>query len=582
MKQLSRRSMLLACSLLIIAVCLITYLPVLTHEIMLDDHAFVTPKGIQSFYSDFRSYFTQADDQHYIPLYNLMNVALFKQAGSSFFLYLFNLLLFTVDALLIFFCILSLSQRMVISLLTSLIFIVHPMSAEMVQHITFNNVLITIALMLAGLMMLNMFIDRQKKVFYGLSILCVIVALLFLETSLSFVFYAAAMLFFLKRKSIQETLKISAPFIAVNVLFIVLWAVVASHKAHVLESKLLDQGSVIDLAANFFHLCVWHVSNLVAPRDVVFMYNTPPLTQGIILWCLGLVMSAGFIAAAAMYFKRSLESFALTVFVSGYLITLPAVITRPEMGYIFEPYWVAFSTIGFFFFVLLLGARVSVYLPRWFTMSTVGVIVILFFVQTQRINAIASTELSYCENWVRKTPTNSMPRWVLGEYYHQYATIPIPKEFHQLIIQIIDDYLKNGQQAKAKRLIERLSTAELTPVEHKDLIIRTAVMYYKSGEQIQGQALLEQFFEQMKRPEHFIELAQVFEKAQVHTIAIDILKHCRARFSGYKEAYLFEGVILGNQDRYQEAVSVWSQGLTLDPTDQRFIQNIAKAKIIRG
>ena len=45
----------------------------------------------------------------------------------------------------------------------------------------------------------------------------------------------------------------------------------------------------------------------------------------------------------------------------------------------------------------------------------------------------------------------------------------------------------------------------------------------------------------------------------------------------YKEAYLEAGTLLGNLGQYDKAVHIWELGSRIDPSDQRFKNDIAKA-----
>jgi len=74
--------------------CLFSYSGSLSNGFMLDDYKFVSGE-IGHQFPTFLSYFTNTVNQHYTPLYPLINVALFKYfAGTPSVLHCISILLF--------------------------------------------------------------------------------------------------------------------------------------------------------------------------------------------------------------------------------------------------------------------------------------------------------------------------------------------------------------------------------------------------------------------------------------------------------------------------------------------------------
>ena len=326
--------------ILLLILCAVTYGHVLTHHWMMDDFSFLDQNNIPSLYPHFRDFFIKSSDQHYDPFYNLINVSLFRNYHCPRFLYLINLGLFYTNCLLLFYFVLGISRNFSLAVLTSVFFCVHPMSGEILQHITLNNILLAASLILLGLLSFNRYLIRGNNInFYIGSVFFLFLALMCHEISLLFVMDAASMAYILTKRGLRETFKICVPFFLVEVLFFVLWFVLAGPKAFLLQNIQKYQMGFWDFSANYFHLIIWYISNLFVPRDIVFMYNMPPLKDFIWLWNLFFLGILSVFSFLLFYFKKSIESFALIIFFSGFIIVIPAFAARPDAGFVFEPYW---------------------------------------------------------------------------------------------------------------------------------------------------------------------------------------------------------------------------------------------------
>jgi tetratricopeptide (TPR) repeat protein len=566
------------CFMLLI-LCSVTYGHVLTHHFMMDDFSFLDPKNIPAFYPHFTDFFTKSSDQHYDPLYNLINVSLFRYFPWPFPLYFINLGLFYSNCVLLFFLVFQISKNFFVAILTSTFFCIHPMSGEIIQHITLNNILLSTSLMLAGLLFFYKYLTQKNNInFYIVSIFILFLALLCHEICMLFVLYAAFMAFILKKFSLRETIKICVPFFLVEVLFFILWLVLAAPKAFLSRNIQEFHLSFWDLSANYFHLIIWYISNLFFPRDIVFMHNAPPLKDFIWLWNLFFWGFLSGFLALLFYFRRSLDSFALVLFFSGFFIAVPAFAARPDMGFVFEPYWLYFSSVGFYLFIILIFFKIKDNINRSLWVIFLPIIFMYFFIQTQQLNLTASTQRSYCENWLRQSPGNTIPAGILAQEYI-LNNIDIPLEFFPPMLSMADVYLKNGHWETAFKLISKLSSLDLSFDQRQGLLFRTAVAYYKSGHPDKGQNI---FGKVLHSSFDYIQLSYIFYQAGEDDIALDILKGCRSVYPRYKEAYLLEGTILANQKHYVESIHLWEQGSKIDPTDERFRTNIENAmKFIR-
>ena len=133
--------------ILLFIVCMIGHAGVLSHPFMIDDPYFLNAQGTSNLYPHFIDFFIKNQSTHYIPFNFLLNVSLFHVFKEPSPLYALNIMLFYINGLLLFFFINLISKNREIALLTSVIFCIHPMSAEILQHITWNIILVQFALL---------------------------------------------------------------------------------------------------------------------------------------------------------------------------------------------------------------------------------------------------------------------------------------------------------------------------------------------------------------------------------------------------------------------------------------------------
>ena len=276
---------------------------------------------IFAFYKNSGDFFVKSFDQHYAPLHYLINVGLFQLFQKPLPLYLINLMLFYMDCLLMFLLIYFISDQFIAALWTTVIFVIHPMTGEILQHITRSSIFVQNIFLESGLLFLYLYSKHHRNIlYYFLSLLMVFLALFCQETALLFPLYAAALLFFLTDFQLKRIIKVIMPFIFLDFLFIGLWLLVVNPHIHLEGMNILHPGFFWSTCANFSHIFFWYLSNLFVPHNIVYMCSMRPLASFIWLWNL---LFFGFLTGCGLfifcYLKKSLESFALVLFLTGFV-----------------------------------------------------------------------------------------------------------------------------------------------------------------------------------------------------------------------------------------------------------------------
>jgi tetratricopeptide (TPR) repeat protein len=561
--------------------CVITYGDTLSHQFMIDDHAFLQGK-IAYFYHGLGDFFTKPYDQHYSPIHYLLNGTLFQLFHKPLPFYLINLGLFYINCVLLFFFVYLVSKNYAAALLTTIVFCVHPMTGDVLQHITFNILFLQTIFIESAMILLYLYAKENRPIFYYiLSVVMVFLALLCHELTFLFPFYAMSLLFFLTDLKFKKIIKILLPFIFLDLLSIILWLSTVNSQVHVEKLNILSPEFLWNTCANFSHLCFWYLSNLFYPQNIVFMCNMPPLGNSICLWNLGLLaFLIGCFISVVFYFKRSLESFALVLFLMGFIYPFFASLIRfeHEGQWEFAPHWVYFFSVGFYLWIVLILLKLRARLKKSLYVCLWGALVASCFLSTWTINRVSRTEISYCENWIRKFPDNTIAMNLVANFYRNNINYNMPLDLVSDMFNMVDMYLKYNHPKEALELIKNLSSSKISLAQKEEISYKLAAYHCKNGLNPQCEELINRIMGANKGPDLYMQLSYAFYKSGADQAAINLLKQCKESYPEFKESYLLLGVILANKGLYKESIDFWKQGLTIDPTDQRFVLNINNAK----
>ncbi len=577
---------------LLLLLCVMTYGDILSHKFMIDERIYVKSSYAQeriyldpsstvfTKYQHWADYFTKPSGHHYVPFNYVLNVGLFRLFQTPFPLYLVNLLLFYINVGLFFVLVYLLARDLLTASCAAVLFCVHPMTGDILQHITFNIILTQTIFLQAGLIFLYLYAEKKSTVLsYYFSLLMMFLALFCQETTFLFPLYAAALLFFLTDTPVPRIIRLMVPYVLLSLLLAVLWMLMANPVLHLENVKTFHPRFFWILTANFSHVFFWYLSNLMVPRNIVFMCNLPPLNDSIWIWN---VLFYGFLAgcAATIYaFKISLESFALVLFLTGFIFAFPASQTRPAMGVVFEPYWLYFSSMGFYLLFVLLLLRLRKYLSKFLFLGLLSAIFLFYFTSTLNLNIMSRTERSYAENWLRKFPGNSIATNIVTSYYFNHQDIPIPSDLVPDLLNQVYDYIKDNVP-ETSELIKRIAMGKISAAQREELSYQLAAYQCKAGPHARCGELINGIIGPNKVPYVFMKLGYSFYKSGADKAAINLLEHCIDLYPRYKEPYLLIGVILGNDDHYAESIDFWKRGLVIDPSDSRFTSSIIQATIL--
>lgn len=462
-------------ALFLICFSFFVYYPVLSHHFMIDDFGFTNTEVMFDFFQSWTDFFTKSINRHYEPIFNLWNTYLFQIIPVAMPFYFINIVLISLSSFLSYILINQLCLNWRISLLTAALFIIHPLTAISMQHILINSIILSTIFMQLSLICLIQSFEHPRKVLnYLLSLIFFIMALLTQEISILFPFYVIALLWF-RFHHIKTIFKITFPYIVVSIAHLILWFYIVGPNARLAHNFQEFNLDIWTYFAGLANVISWYVKRLFFPDGIVFIFNHIHFHQNIRQWNL-LFWSSLFIIIYLIffYFKKRIESLALLVFLGGFLICIPVSTSRYWLGFIIEPNWFFFSSIGFYLFLSLTLFKLKTHIHSNLFLILVAAIFFYFNFYTQRINFIAREEFIYCEHWLRYSPQNLLPMVRLAYYYGNSDLLDIPDTFIPQFISRIDAYTKLAPKSDAIKLIKKLLTYPINDSDRQRLLQKLA------------------------------------------------------------------------------------------------------------
>lgn len=412
----------------LIFLCLFTYQCSLNNEFMMDDFSvlFAIPKGFENIPKALD--FTDTT-MYYRPVSNLMRLfssTLFPT--DPFYFHAFGLILFSIHVALIFFLIRALFKNTYVAFATAALYAVHPINGVAGNYSTGQEIaLFAIWLDLSALLLAHYLDDGRKKSFYFGSIGFFILALLSQEVSLSFVFIPVLIVLQLRKTgSFGDAVKICLPYAAVAAVYVLFRAFLVTK---IIERTVsYTQTMQVDIPVylnSVFGLITWYLQQLVFPSEIVLAKTMLPQTSGFLLKVVILVLA---VILAFVYFRRRWRGnpvlFGLLWFLSGFIPLFAVALIFSYGGFMVEPHWFFYSSIGFFimvgFFAEYLFLAAKTFWPKTLvTLACLSCFYALFSV-TQIYNGIWRTQKSYCQHWVSVSPHHYFPNfWLAKSYFRE-------------------------------------------------------------------------------------------------------------------------------------------------------------------
>ncbi|MBF0522110.1 MAG: tetratricopeptide repeat protein [Candidatus Omnitrophica bacterium] len=345
----------------------------------------------------------------------------------------FNLFLFYLCGLALFFFWLDVTGKRILAFLGSLFFLVHPMNGFVVNYITTNVFAVQF---LFQIIALAFFLKARKTPtrsfrYDVLALLAYCSACLCHESAMILPLYLLATFWILKKKSFLESLKACRYYFLLFVLQLLFRFKFSSVQGSLIDKIPVLHINLFEYIATFLKLIFWYFSNLVFPHNIVLFWLTWPVRDHLLLWNLGFVALA--IAAVYLFFylrQRSMfAGWSWAMLMIGIVPVTIGCFIRSQSGLTIEPHWLFFPSIGFF--ALLAMSCLWLYQKR---SKILGLTVIIFLALSflfisRAMNEVWKTPKSYSLYWLKQVPNyKSINFWLAGAYLEE-KNLELAKEY---------------------------------------------------------------------------------------------------------------------------------------------------------
>ena len=261
-------------SFILFVLCLFSYGNVFHHQFLLDDNYLIFDEGGIKDIDSNGYFFTHDFRGFYRPLGSVavkFCYTLFKANPAGY--HCVNLFFFFLICLLFFVILKILSKDGKLALLTSCLYLVHPMENALVNYKSFISLSVFIIHMQISTILFLKYLDKRKGYFYFPSLFFYFLALLSHEMSFMLPGYLFLITYFLKNLRFREWGRVFLPYGLVFAFFMFL----RSHISHLrpIDNVFHAGLSLLQHTATLADLIFWYISKLFFPQNILFIWDSP-------------------------------------------------------------------------------------------------------------------------------------------------------------------------------------------------------------------------------------------------------------------------------------------------------------------
>lgn len=494
-------------ALFLFVLCIALFAPTLDHPFMMDDKSqivrneFLFDAGfLQVDY--FNSNSSKVGGKEYIvfrPITQALNALPAYFFGKDPFAYrVINLLLFYLACLSVYELLNLIFKNFHLSLLTTVLFCIHPINGVLVNYITATGYSVLILSVNLALMCFLWAQQTNKKRYFVASMALFLVALLCHETAIAFPLYLGAILFFVQRQSLKKVIISCLPFVVILAQYFFFRQYYAPYAVS-LSARLDFIGiTFMEFMASYSQCVFWYVKALFFLDDIVLMWASPAIKNDLVLWIFGLL--GGFVASAylILFRLRDEKVFGLSWFVVGLIPVVLACLSRPSQGVIIEPHWLFFSSIGFCILVATIILKVYRQTHRIFGIFIGILLFITYGLSTLSYNELWASETKYCHYMLDLSPQMRLTTFWLADAYVQEGDLRKAQHYYSKSLRghksdwevyvnlgFIEGSLGNTE--KARRLYQRAMMLDPKAAQPRNNL---ASIYIEQGKYSKAEKLL--------------------------------------------------------------------------------------------
>ncbi|MFC1807328.1 tetratricopeptide repeat protein [Candidatus Omnitrophota bacterium] len=593
----TRRVTTIVLMLVVIIAGSLVYINSLKGEFIWDDHYLVAQNLFLRDISSLPKIFTEGIiagagkvSFSYRPMQIVTYMVDYSIARNSVLVYhISNLVFHLVVGCLIFWLVDALFDKRILSFMTSLLFIVHPIHTEAVSYISGRADMLAGIGILTALICYIRFINLGSFRYIYLSIFAYVFALLARENSFILLGLFFGYHYIFKKRANGKVLGV---FICVTLTYAALRAtLLVSSVTHLSEL----QHSLFERIPGLFVAISRYLMLLIAPFNLhmeygnkVFSILDPRAIAGVII----------FISSIALVIKKRGENAILSFGILWFFVTLiPHSNIYPLTAYMAE-HWLYLPSIGFFLVVANAGYRLSVYgfrkstdrepntehrKPNLYILAAMVLLITFYSVRTIQQNKYWQNSISFYERTLRYAPESWKVYNDLGFAYYNAGK---PKESISLYkkamglqpgeIDIYNNmaiaYRALGDEKEAVKLYRKI--IKLDP-EYDLAYYNLGNYHYDQGER---RAAIELYLKALsinsRNAKSYFNLGNAYRDIQDNTKAIEAYKNAIKIDPGYPYPYNNLGIIYYNLGKDQEALKLYEKALSIDKNYAQAYNNL--------
>jgi len=381
-----------------------------------DDSIFLSDEEINTFDS-LTSNFLYVKGQHYSPVYSLVNTTIFKYGYNyPWLLKSFNIFLFSISAFCFYLLVLYTANNRKLSLLSAVLFLLHPINTNNLIVIPANFIFIYVSLVILVIFTYDKYLLSFRYCWFILSISLYVLALLTFEGAILLPAYLLILFFFIKKKSIKESFLRIIPFVLIALFYLYIWniATAGSKIPFGYRAKFLG----IDFGCyvwTLFKLFIWYAYNLIIPSSVVHIKNIIPDCHEYWIGIKAiLIIFLIAILCLRLRNKNNIYHFYFWWIIAGFVLFPPASLAHYYMGLVIEPHWFYLSSIGWFVLCSSILLQLKKYCHRVLWYLFIFVIGLYLFAFNQQYMRRSLSSKEYNEFWAQNTTDNPIPKFTLA------------------------------------------------------------------------------------------------------------------------------------------------------------------------
>lgn len=398
-------------------VCLLTYWNSLHNGFFIDDYTLLLNNPVIT-HPDFLQLNPNNNIGYvyYRPVLHFLcqlSFSLFGQQAEGY--QALNLSIFIAICLSLYHLVMRMFGNKTAAILSGLLMAVHPINGILVNYkITAAHGLLILAFNLSLLALLKE--NKPKATDYVTGGLWFIAALLCHEVAIAYPFFLAAALIISRKNTFAEAFRTTLPSVLILGAYLMIRSYYLRHDLFNGMSHFTQP--VFYYSAAWIKNMFWYLSQLFYPTQIVLTFDTTITPNEVIFYHVAfLIFLFVFYRVMVFYKDRPAELLGLWWLVISFIPVTIACLSRPEIGFVIEPHWLIYGSVGFFIWLAAVLVRLRPTAKGIIWTVMIAVLISGYAGISRRYNQLWSIPPNYYHYWLTISPDNYLANFWLGHHY---------------------------------------------------------------------------------------------------------------------------------------------------------------------